>query len=386
MYRSFLVHLIPELIAETKEVRKEIQKEQIFDASAKIYRPLFIQMRQLLYNYQFNENDLFHQTMMSWASLSGFGGYRLSKNTKVIRFDANSFSPKSAQNSFLIPPDWNNYLNRKQNELAIRVMRGSDNNSEEKHANSRYIDGTFDRLEAIKNDYIHFFSPGDEVFDCIVNNALNSTRGRSTAFAAISSLDWIGFVYTYSIEPNVIKLIEAGIPLYAASMYRSYLASSQKIIPIPFASYNEIPNRVFMTEFERIIKNGYFNEADNIEHLGRRGRSNKGFLNIKSRYGASNIEWFKAKYPEENWQKLVLQSSQSARKKAVKEFLNDSHLKEAESQMKQMLSAREAADFYYGSEETDIDSLRNDLEIIYDSLKSPSVRLESAAFVWLKKE
>lgn len=64
------------------------------------------------------------------------------------------------------------------------------------------IMGSFDRQVAIKNDYIHFYAPGDEIFDCIVENAMGSYKGMCTALAAESSVNWKGFIYTYSIEPN----------------------------------------------------------------------------------------------------------------------------------------------------------------------------------------
>ena len=56
--------------------------------------------------------------------------------------------------------------------------------------------GTFDRQIAIKNDYIHFYAPGDEIFDCIVENAIRSYKGMCTAFAAQSCVYWKGFIYT----------------------------------------------------------------------------------------------------------------------------------------------------------------------------------------------
>ena len=212
-----LYRLIPELIEESKSMRESVHKEQIFDTAALRFKPLYLQLKKLLSNYQFNENKLFADTMMSWASLAGFGKLNHQKDSSFVSFDENNFSLKSAQNSFLIPPNWNNYLSKKQNEVAIRVQRGLEERKERNTTHSDWmIKGSFDRDTAIKNDYIHFYAPGDEVFDCIVDNAMHSYRGMCTAFAALSSMDWKGFIYTFSIEPNERALLEEGVSLFAS--------------------------------------------------------------------------------------------------------------------------------------------------------------------------
>lgn len=119
-----LYRLVPELIKEAEQMRETVQREQIFDTAALRYRPMYSQLEQLLLNYQFNENELFAQTMMSWASLAGFGEVQQNKDSGLAAFDENNFSIKSAQNSFLRPPNWDKYLGKKQNEIAIRVQRG----------------------------------------------------------------------------------------------------------------------------------------------------------------------------------------------------------------------------------------------------------------------
>lgn len=167
------------------------------------------------------------------SSLAGFGKLNHQKDSSFVSFDENNFSLKSAQNSFLIPPNWNNYLSKKQNEVAIRVQRGLEERKERNTTHSdRMIKGSFDRDTAIKNDYIHFYAPGDEVFDCIVDNAMHSYRGMCTAFAALSSMDWKGFIYTFSIEPNERALLEEGVSLFALGQFRQYLSSSIQVVTI----------------------------------------------------------------------------------------------------------------------------------------------------------
>lgn len=381
-----LYRLIPELINEASQMRETVQREQIFDTAALRYRPLYNQLERLLSNYQFNENELFAQTMMSWASLAGFGEVQQNKEDGLVAFDENNFSIKSAQNSFLIPPSWDNYLNKKQNEIAIRVQRGVEEEKQKNiYKNNRIIKGTFDRDVAIKNDYIHFYAPGDEIFDCITDNAMRSYKGMSTAFAAQSSIEWKGFIYTFSVEPNERMLLDEGISLYALGLFRQYLSTSIQVIPVPFTAYAEVPEKTVLSEHRRITQVGYFNENDTIDHLGRRGFGS-GFLFIPKKYNCSNLDWFKLNYPDEKWEKLATQSGKIARKKAFDKFMGESNISGAKELIEQILSTYEARSEFYGTRESDtIDSLKKEFEIIFNSLRKPIIRMESACFMWLVK-
>lgn len=382
-----LYRLIPELIREAEEMRETVHREQIFDTAALRFRPLYIQLEKLLSNYQFNENKLFAETMMSWASLAGFGELSHSINNELVSFDVNNFSFRSAQNSFLIPPNWDNYLSKKQTEVAIKVQRGLEEESKKKVIhNDRMIKGSFDRDTAIKNDYIHFYAPGDEIFDCIVDNAMHSYKGMCTAFAAESLVDWKGFIYTYSIEPNERLLLDEGVSLYALGLFRQYLATSIQVVPVAFTSYSEVPEKTVLTEHKRIAQMGYFNRSDSIDHLGRRGRED-GFLKIPSKFSASNLDWFKGQYNEERWEKLVDQSYKIARKKAKNKFIKESNLAGARESIEQLLSTKESRINYFGTDSTgSIDDLKKQYELIYESLAKPIIRIESASFMWLIKK
>lgn len=309
------------------------------------------------------------------------------KDPNLVAFDENNFSVRSAQNSFLIPPNWDNYLSKKQNEVAIKAQRGL---KEEKTKNTTYNDrtiiGTFDRRLAIKNDYIHFYAPGDEIFDCIVENAMRSYKGMCAAFAAESKVNWKGFIYTFSIEPNERLLIDKGVSLYALGMFRQYLASTIQVIPVGFTAYSDVPEKTILAEHKRITQMGYFDRSDTIDHLGRRGKEN-GFLGIPARFSSSNLDWFKSQYPEEKWEKLVDQSSKIARKKSCERFRRESNLIGAKEMIAQILSMKESHANYYGTVNDDsIIELKQQYEIIYESLAKPIIHLESASFVWLIKK
>ncbi len=381
-----LYRLIPELIEEANKMRETVHREQIFDTAAIRFKPLYIQLEKLLMNYEFNENDLFAKTMMSWASLTGFGKIKYGSDDSLVVFDEDNFSIKSAQNSFLIPPDWKNYMSKKQNEIIIKAQRGLAKEKEKNvsHNNQKII-GTFDRDYSIKNDYIHFYAPGDEIFDCIVENSVRSYKGMCSAFAAESEIDWKGFVYSYSIEPNERYLLDNGIPLYKLGMLRQYLASSIQIIPVGFTVYENVPLKTVLSEYKRIINMGHYDRNTKTDHLGRRGYG-KGILRIPERYSMSNLEWFKKQFPPEKWEELVEKSSQYARKRARENFQKESNLSGAKEMISQILSMEESHTNYFGIDNKDfIEDLKKQYEIIYESLKKPIIRIESACFVWLMK-
>ena len=154
-------------------MRRDIRKEQNFDAAGFIYRPMYTELRRLIEYYAENENKLFATTMLNWASLAGFHGHKNKKGE--ITYSATSFVAKSAINSQLIPPKWNDYLNTNQNKFLLQVQEAFDKKMA-RRSMERSIKGTFSRKLAIENDYLHFFAPGDEIFDCIVDNRSEERR------------------------------------------------------------------------------------------------------------------------------------------------------------------------------------------------------------------
>ena len=158
------------------------------------------------------------------------------------------------------------------------------------------------------------------------------------------------------------------------------------MIPVGFTAYSDVPEKTILAEHKRITQMGYFDRSDTIDHLGRRGKEN-GFLGIPARFSSSNLDWFKSQYPEEKWEKLVDQSSKIARKKSCERFRRESNLIGAKEMIAQILSMKESHANYYGTVNDDsIIELKQQYEIIYESLAKPIIHLESASFVWLIKK
>lgn len=381
--RYGLYNAVPRILETTTQLKKEIKREQRFDTIGYLYKPMNRQIVRLIRYYGQNENDLFSSTMLNWASLAGF---KPSGSESVVRFAASAFSLNSARNTLLIPPDWTSYLQSKQTEFANRI---SNLYSEYKTTNvpdGKEIKGTFDRKTAINNDYLHFFAPGDDIFDCIVGNAIRSSKGQSTAMAILGNVDWKGFIYTFSAEPNERILLENGISPSEIAYFRNFLSSEMAVIPVPFDRYREIPTKQVLEEYERVIKVGYRATHSCVDHLGKRGKSGSGFLHIAQRYNVSNIEWFREEYPKDIWESYVDATYEIGRKNALSELSRKSHLKDMKEEVQRLIAAKVSSDAFFRRDSENLESLKHKYEIISEALKKPQITLESACFIWMVKQ
>lgn len=383
-FRFGLTNEIQNVIDRSVKLKEEVREEQHFDTAAYIYRPMNQELIRLVKYYNRNENKMFADAMLQWAKLSGFRD--VEEKNELIRFNDHSFSTRSAENSLLIPPDWDSYFAQRQNQFISRIheLRQDKVNQNTSHY-SRSIDGTFSRKKAIENDYIHFFAPGDDIFDCIVDNAMKSCRGQSAAFAMRASINWTGFVYTWSLFPNERLLIEKGIPLSYLSAFRYYLAVEQVQVPVRVRAEGEIPDDKVIREFNLMVQRDFESSKDDIDHLGRRSK-NEGFLHIFSKYRAANIDYFRSTYPQERWVDFVKKSRKASKDKALKTLKEISHTKEAKAEMDRILTSMITTSEYYNQKSEDYDKMRGIYDVVLESLMKPTVRLESACFVWMVKK
>lgn len=375
-FKYGLFDKIPHIVDLANTMKEVIRKEQNFDAAGFIYRPMYAELRRLIEYYSQNENELFASTMSNWASLAGFHG-SVKKNGEIM-YSANSFSPKSAINSQLIPPKWNDYLNTEQNKVLTRVQAAYEK-STAKRSQERAIRGTFSRKLAIENDYLHFFAPGDEIFECIVDNAINSCKGCASAFATLCRFDWTGLIFIWSIAPDSAYMLDAGVSLYAMSPYRNYLLSDQVIVPITINNPDELDDESIIREYTSIINKGFAPKMK-IVHLGKRSREAK-FL--KDEFEGRNIDWFIENYGGEDWDELLTSSRKEAYTKAVEVFKRRSNIRGAREEMERSLSARMANKEYYGMDDEGIDKLQENQKVVLDAMKRPKIHLESVAFIMM---
>ncbi len=232
---------------------------------------------------------------------------------------------------------------------------------------------------AIENDYLHFFAPGDEVFDCIVDNAINSCKGCSSAFAVTCGHNWTGLIFTWSLSPDNAYMLDNGVSIYALSPYRSYMLSDQVVVPISINNQEELTDEVVVREYTSIVNHGLMNKTS-IVHLGKRSREAK---YLKDEFEGRNIDWFIHRFGGENWGEFVLSSRKESHAKALEVFKKRSNVRGAREEMERTLSARVANKEYYGMDDDGIDALRETQKVVLEAMRHPKIRLESVAFVMM---
>lgn len=380
-FRYGISEAIANVVKASKEMEKNVREEQLFDTASFLYGAMNQQLKVTLDKYHRNENRLFTSSMMGWATLAGFKGIPVTN--EMIRFDASSFSFGSAGKSLFIPPKWEDYINKKSNVFARKVQTLYEGKTgRRQNSSGRSIVGTFDRATAIKNDYLHFFAPGDEIFDSIVNNAMHSSKGQSTAFMFEAGINWRGFVFTFSIEPNEELLLEHDIPVTAIGRFKGYVSIDQIVVPVGDSGFADVPSDKIVMELEKISELPISRLRDRLVHIGRRDPKND-LLGIKQRFSTSNLDWFIANHPRDQWEESVIAAKDQALTVTRSRFAASSSLKTARKEVDRMMNAEVARARYYGTEPDKLQKIKDTYLLIIEALRKSRIHTESVAYVWM---
>lgn len=370
-----LAEKIPDIIKLSNDLTEKINQERDFDITSLLYRPIFIELKKLITFYSENENSLFTKAMSSWAGMAGFNG---TYDNGIISYSPKRFSIKSAQKSLLMPPKFDEYMLSSQNQFITKV---TNMYNKEDSNNDRTIRGTFERKRALENDYLHFFAPGDAIFDCIVENAMNTCKGQASAFAFESKYNWKGFIFTFKLTPDIIKVLKDNQSIYLLNSYRIYLCNDLISVAIPLDNRDEISEDTVLRELSNFISRK--DSRNTALSFGKRSKSAKFLSDIIN--GDSNIEWFKKSFSKEIWEQLVAKSYKAALQTAKKRFLSKSNIAGAKEEMIRQVSSRKANLGYYGINDNSIELLEKQNKVVLDVIKSAKVTLDSACFIWMVK-
>lgn len=362
-FKYGLINIIEEVEKELQELKEIIKRERYFDVAEYKYQSINRIMDDTREMYVANEKQLFADSMMRWSVLSGFKGRQQGENT--VRFDASSFSLKSAYNSRFVPPDIKLMIGDRINQLQNKVR--SMNGDKIIHADVNYIQGTFDRQVGLDNDYIHFFAPGDAIFDSIVNNALDSYKGTCAAFACKTVMDWSGFIFTWAVYPDETALLEKGISIHLIDKYRGFMPLEQFQCAISISDSCEIQEDEVLKTFNYLMTSEEI-DRKKFQHLGSRSGSN------------SNIELFMNRYPYEKWEQLTAygysKASELAKIKIGAKLKKQLVLLKAEL-LKNSGAKKATSDFYNNIDKNDGEI--NDL--IFKCFSRPRMVLDSVCYV-----
>ena len=374
-FKYGLSNIVDDMIEEIKKIEKQVKEERHFDIAAYTYQYINKEIEKTVKRYNDNESELFRNSMMSWASLAGFRGNSVSEN--VVRFNASSFSPKSAYNTMFVPPDMDLMIKDKLNQMQnhIRALYGDKAIQNDTYS----IQGTFNRNLALENDYLHFFAPGDGIFDSIVNNAVSAYKGRCAAFALESSINWEGFIFNWYIIPDELILLQNGISLKQANQYRAFLPS--EII----STYISMDAMVVETD-QNVIKEfrKYFNIPvaqlrDYFANFGKRSPS-RDFLGIREKYAISNLSWFRETHPVSDWKSKVTSCYEIAKKQAFEEFRKNRRIKALNDTLNREFCSVCAAAVYF-DRDVDLVEKKRINEILLEAFAKPKIVLDSVCYV-----
>lgn len=378
-FKFGLSSIVDDMIGEIKKIEKQVKEERHFDIAAYTYQWINKEIERTVKKYNDNESELFRNSMMSWSSLAGFRGNTVSDN--VVRFNASSFSPNSAYKTLFVPPDMELMIDDKLNQMQnhIRALNGDKDIQNDPHS----IQGTFDRKTALGNDYLHFFAPGDGIFDSIVNNAVSAYKGKCAAFALEGEIDWEGFIFSWFVTPDELLLLQKGISLRQINQYRAFLSSEIVNTFIPSGDYTDTDVQTFIAEFRKYQEIPVTQIKSYFANYGKRTPS-RDFLRIKERYAISNLEWFKEKHPSSAWIDVVAASYETAKKKAIEEFKKLKRVKALNETLNKEYCSACAAAGYFGSN-VDPEEKHEINGIILDAFSKPNIVLDSVCYIRMIK-
>lgn len=353
----------------TEKLILEVRKEQSFDILSTTYSEMNEELDQELRNYLAREDDVYAGALLSWASQAGFRGQRDLNHNGYFTFNESWFSLNSAKKALMIPPEWKKYLERPENIYLQQVLA----RFQKSQTNS--IRGTFLRWKAVQNDFVHFFAPGDQLFDAITDNAIHSAKGQCAAIRIRSNFSWKGFFMIWRAVPNELPLLQAGTPVSVLAQYRHYLYSD--LIIVPYAIEN--PNEMTDEQMKRFLKlwcdNG---NRKNSEHLGKREKQQK-VINGET-VKVSEMELFRLRNPAGQWSKRVDEARAETLKFASDLVRKHSRIGAAQRELERRLSSQYARQLHYGLS-FDLEGTEKENEMIVNALKRPRLILDSAIYV-----
>jgi len=372
-FKYGLLSIVDDVNKYVADLKETVKYERYFDLASYQYQVINKQLERTIERYSKYETAYFSQAMMSWASLAGFNGDSI--NAKIVQFDEDAFSVNSANKAQLVLPNMSSVVENKLNKLRNHIR---ELNKERMIVSSgKYIRGTFERSLAVKNDYIHFFAPGDLIFDTITKNAINSYRGRAAAFACISGIQWTGLVFSWSVKPNIRMLVENNISINVINKFRYFLSGDIVNTVYSFSNPDEIEDKDVIKEFHGLMNIGTSRAKTHLKHLGSRG------TNLRDSTARSKVQWFKNEYPKDKWEQMLKDAYKDSKEKMMAEFLKKSNLKGLKSELQNISSTNAATAMFYDNATASADDVYDEKteKLIYEAFQKPEFKLESVCYV-----
>jgi len=356
-----------DVIQSSMHMRKQVEKERYFDYAKRLDPRRESKLLELIGIFDSDGGKALYESMKSWGDMVGLCSSSLPVPQKdgdvdfIITYTPNRFSINAAKNALFNPPNTEKALKRGRNKNVLM--------------------GTFSRRLAVNREDLIFFAPGEEVFDSITKNAMSSYKGRCTAIALESDINWMGFVYTWSVNFNIEYLIKKGFKIEKKNKISEFLPLRQIRTVHPITRNSQDINKTEVLErLDNWIKNGINNKKE-VVHLGKRGKETN-FLGTFN----GTIQWFKRKFDKKKWRSCVIKTYRRSCKEVKQEISKLINIEEIKEYLDNEVIANKASNIYFNGEEVNIVEDKNlikENEAIIEGLKNMDLHLDSAIFLWM---
>lgn len=363
---------IDKISSLTEVMRLEVEKERYFDRAKNLDPNRDKKINYLIEKYDQDGGRRLYQSMNSWAELAGLNSKRetvtdeLGEKDYIVSFEETDFRINSAKKILFYPPD------------TRKALKRSRRNGQ--------LTGTFSTSLAVNREDLIFFSPGEVIFDSIIDNSINSYKGRCTAVGIKSDFDWMGLVFTWNTEFSLQQLIDSEIDIINKNKASEFLIIDQITTYHPLTkgskdiSLNDVTNRIIGWQ--------YGNMQDKSVHLGKRTNA-MSFMDHFNSDKLTNIEWFKSTFNPEIWEKTVMNNYKRSQKIVKDKVSNLMELDIAKEYFEQIRISNRAKNIYYSNGKINLiedDSICKINNIILEGLEDLDKYLDSVMFVWMVKE
>ncbi len=250
---------------KVKKLNCSLREERLSDANRQLSKRIKSLLEHLIEEVDQDDGRVLGIVMKAWGKLVGMQnedeGYR--RDSVLTKYNRDFFSQGSFKKAWYIPPATEKILKRSNVPNEIR--------------------GTFSRKQAIQDESIAFFAPGEPIFDSLLEHAMNSYQGTCTAIQFDGDFSFSGFLINWRTSFDKRILLENNLPLHMMNYIKGYDIAKIESDLVTLSCSKETT----VEEIEQIIKH------NRPIHMGKR------------RGSYSNIEKFIEMYPPDVWENRV---------------------------------------------------------------------------------
>jgi hypothetical protein len=328
-------------------MRREVELEHIFEETAIDHK---LRQEIIEVSSAYGDGSELRESICAWGEQIGLRN-TYKRESEIVTFLPKEFNLKQMANA--------KFMDLPNMEHALRRSRRTSN---------LVVRGTFNRSIAVHREDLVFFAPRGEMWtDAIINNAIESERGRCTAIQIASPLiheAWSGFDFLFTIQVDPRPLFEHGLGDIYLHKARGLLndAVFSVIINVDrqVVSYRDPIYTVIRSASPRDGK-----------HLGRRKDG--------------SLDLLKTEYPPEVWEPLIEDLTQVVWKRVEQVFdLREEAEMLRERLMSQQYATHAVRQWLIGHglpvEDIDEERSRQVAVALAVGVAHPLIRLESVGF------